>query len=95
MGTHDDRRVLLFEEQQKAYLSLQSVLLGLGQPGWALGVAEHSKLGVAEHSKVPTLAHRLCGGSDAAEIDAYCRAAEGAYAEVCCACHGPGINPSC
>ena len=88
VGTHDDRRVLLFEEQEQAYLRLQSVVLWLGQSGWALGVAEYSK--------VPTLAHRLGGGSDAAEItDAYCRAAEGAYAEVCCACHGPGINPSC
>jgi CHAT domain-containing protein len=45
------------------------VLLGLGQRGWALGVAAQAK--------ARALAHRLGGGSDAAA------AAEGAYEEVC------------
>jgi len=73
VGVHDDRRVSLFEEQQKTYMLLQSMLLGLGQPGWALGVAARAK--------ARALAHRLGGGSDD-EIDA-AAAAEGAYAKVC------------
>ena len=43
MGAHDDRRVLLFEQQQTTYRVLQGVLLGLEQPGWALGVAAQAK----------------------------------------------------
>jgi CHAT domain-containing protein/tetratricopeptide (TPR) repeat protein len=73
VGAHDDRRVSLFEEQQKTYMLLQSMLLGLGQPGWALGVAARAK--------ARALAHRLGGGSHD-EIDA-AAAAEGAYAKVC------------
>jgi hypothetical protein len=43
VGAHDDQRVSLFEQQQNTYRSLQSVLLGLGQPEWALGVAAQAK----------------------------------------------------
>ena len=43
LGGHDDRRVSLFEEQQTTYMVLQRVLLGLEQPGWALGVAAQAK----------------------------------------------------
>ena len=74
VGAHDDRRVSLFEEQQSTYMLLQSVLLGLGQPGWALGVAAQAK--------ARALAHRLSGGSDTAESEA-AAAQSGAYAEVC------------
>jgi CHAT domain-containing protein/tetratricopeptide (TPR) repeat protein len=74
VGVHDDRRVSLFEEQQSTYMLLQSVLLGLGQPGWALGVAAQAK--------ARALAHRLGGGSDAVENEA-AAAESGAYAEVC------------
>jgi CHAT domain-containing protein len=75
LGAHDDRRVSLFEQQQVTYMLLQSVLLGLGQPGWALGVAAQAK--------ARALAHRLGGGSsDAAESEA-AAAESGAYAEVC------------
>lgn len=44
VGVHDDRRVSMFEEQQKTYRRLQDVLLGqAGQEGWALGVASQAK----------------------------------------------------
>jgi tetratricopeptide (TPR) repeat protein len=43
LGAHDDRRVSLFEQQQTTYMLLQGVLLGLEQPGWALGVAAQAK----------------------------------------------------
>jgi hypothetical protein len=43
VGAHDDQRVSLFEQQQNTYRILQSVLLGLGQPEWALGVAAQAK----------------------------------------------------
>jgi hypothetical protein len=43
LGAHDDRRVSLFEQQQRTYMVLQGVLLGLEQPGWALGVAAQAK----------------------------------------------------
>ena len=43
VGAHDAQRVSLFEQQQSTYLILQSVLLGLGQPEWALGVAAQAK----------------------------------------------------
>ena len=43
LGAHDDRRVSLFEQQQNTYKLLQRVLLGLEQPGWALGVAAQAK----------------------------------------------------
>ncbi len=56
VGAHDDRRVSVFEEQQKTYSLLQSVLLGQGgqaavvfcklslpEAGWALGVAAEGK----------------------------------------------------
>jgi hypothetical protein len=39
VGAHDDRRVSLFEQQQRTYRVLQGVLLGIDQPGWALDVA--------------------------------------------------------
>jgi CHAT domain-containing protein/tetratricopeptide (TPR) repeat protein len=74
VGGHDNRRVSLFEQQQKTYMLLQSVLLGLGQRGWALGVAAQAK--------ARALAHRLGGGSAAAESDAAAAKSE-AYEEVC------------
>ena len=43
MGAHDAQRVSLVELQQKIYSLLQSVLLGLGQPEWAPGVAAQAK----------------------------------------------------
>ena len=43
LGAHDDSRVSLFEQQQTTYMLLQGVLLGLEQPGWALGVAAQAK----------------------------------------------------
>ncbi len=50
VGAHDDRRVSVFEEQQKTYRLLQGVLLGWGKEeeveqvaGWALGVVAESK----------------------------------------------------
>jgi CHAT domain-containing protein len=45
VGTHDDRRVSVFEAQQKTYRQLQTVLLGQGgaAAGWALGVAAEAK----------------------------------------------------
>ena len=43
MGADDAQRVSLFEQQQRTYMILQSVLLGLGQPEWALGVAAQAK----------------------------------------------------
>jgi len=43
LGAHDDRRVSLFEQQKTTYKLLQRVLLGLEQPGWALGVAAQAK----------------------------------------------------
>ena len=42
VGAHD-RRVSLFEQQQRTYMLLQGVLLVLGQRGWALGVAVQAK----------------------------------------------------
>ena len=42
LGAHN-RRVSLFEQQQTTYKLLQGVLLGLEQPGWALGVAMQAK----------------------------------------------------
>jgi len=75
VGAHDNRRVSLFEQQQTTYRLLQGVLLGLGQRGWALGVAAQAK--------VHALAHRLGGGSsDAAESDA-AAAKSDAYEDVC------------
>ena len=74
LGAHDDRRVSLFEQQQDTYMLLQSVLLGLGQRGWALGVAAQAK--------ARALAHRLGGGSDAAESEAAAPESE-AYEKVC------------
>jgi hypothetical protein len=43
LDEHDDRRVSMFERQQITYMVLQSVLLELGQPEWALGVAARAK----------------------------------------------------
>ena len=43
VGTHDDRRVSVFEQQQVTYMMLQGVLMELEQPGWALGVAAQAK----------------------------------------------------
>jgi len=43
VGAHDERRVSLFEEQQKTYKHLQSVLLQQGQLEWALGVSTQAK----------------------------------------------------
>jgi CHAT domain-containing protein len=74
VGAQDEHRVLHFEQQQTTYMLLQSVLLGLGQLGWALGVAAQAK--------ARALAHRLGSGSDAAESEADA-AESGAYAEVC------------
>ena len=75
VGAHDNRRVSLFEQQQTTYMLLQGVLLGLGQRGWALGVAAQAK--------ARALAHRLGGGSsDAAESDATAAKSD-AYEEVC------------
>ena len=59
------------------------MLLGLGQPGWALGVAAQAK--------ARALAHRLGGSGTAADADADAdadaatdaAAAHGAYGEVC------------
>jgi hypothetical protein len=51
----DDWWVSLFEQQQKTYMLLQRVLLGLGQPGWALGVAAQAK--------TRALAYHLAAGS--------------------------------
>jgi tetratricopeptide (TPR) repeat protein/CHAT domain-containing protein len=65
VGAHDDRRVSVFEAQQKTYRQLQTVLLGQGgaAAGWALGVAAEAK-GRA-------LAYRLAGrggdGDDAGD----------------------------
>jgi len=72
VGPHDTQRVLLFNEQHTTYMRLQSVLLGLGQPEWALGVAAQAK--------ARALTHRL-GAADAVPA----AAARGAYAELCCA----------
>ena len=74
LGAHDDRRVSLFEQQQVTYMLLQRVLLGLGQRGWALGVAAQAK--------ARALAHRLGGGSDAAESEAAAPESE-AFEKVC------------
>jgi CHAT domain-containing protein/tetratricopeptide (TPR) repeat protein len=45
VGSHDDRRVSVFEDQLQTYRCLQGVLLGQGgqAAGWALGVAAESK----------------------------------------------------
>ena len=43
VGAHDDRRVSVFEEQQKIYRLLQDVLQRGQEEGWALGVAEEGK----------------------------------------------------
>ena len=42
-GEHDAQRVSLFERLQETYCLLQSVLLGLGRPEWALGVAAQAQ----------------------------------------------------
>ena len=55
VGADDAQRVSLFEVQQHTYRLLQSVLLGLGQPGWALGVAAQAK--------ARALAYHLAAGS--------------------------------
>jgi len=77
VGAHDDRRVSLFELQQEAYMVLQSVLLGLGQPGWALGLAEQAK-GRA-------LLCQITGGgnSHSNEDDASVIATDCSYEDVC------------
>jgi len=43
VGAHDDRRVSHFEVQQKTYILLQIVLMGMGRAAWALGVAVEGK----------------------------------------------------
>jgi hypothetical protein len=65
VGAHDDHRVSLFEEHQKTYLLLQSVLLGLGQPGWALGVAAQAKARALEHRRFTSM-HLPASASDPA-----------------------------
>lgn len=49
VGTHDDRRVSLLEEQQKTYMHLQGVLLSQGQAGWSLGVSAQAKARALSH----------------------------------------------
>ena len=52
VGDHDEQRVSFFEQHQTTYQLMQGLLLGhLGQPGWALAVAEQAK--------ARSLAHRL------------------------------------
>jgi len=82
VGEHDSRRVSLFEKQQEIYMHLQSVLLGLEEPGWALAVAAQAK--------ARALAHRLGVGicdrsvsNDDADAGAAHNACHGAYTEVC------------
>ena len=53
VGVHDDRRVSMFEEQQKTYRRLQDVLLGqAGQEGWALGVASQAQVALRNFCKL-------------------------------------------
>jgi hypothetical protein len=73
LGAHDDRRVSLFDEEQRTYRKLQGVLLRLEQPGWALGVAAQTK-GRA------LLCHLTAGSN---EHNASMIATDGAYEGVC------------
>ena len=73
MGAHDDRRVSLFEQQQITYMILQSVLLGLGQEEWALGVAAQAK--------ARALTHRL--GARISRHDAEASASDSGHEEAC------------
>ena len=77
LGAHDERRVSLFEQQQTTYMLLQGVLLGLEQPGWALGVAAQAK-GRA-------LLYHLTAGSPGHSIEDHAAmvAPDGAYEAVC------------
>lgn len=50
VGSHDDRRLSVFEDQQNTYRQLQDVLLeNSGQEGWALGVASQAKARALVH----------------------------------------------
>ena len=73
VGAHDDRRVSLFEQQQITYMILQSVLLGLGQEEWALGVAAQAK--------ARALTHRL--GARISRHDAEASASDSGHEEAC------------
>jgi tetratricopeptide (TPR) repeat protein len=81
VGAHDDRRVSLFDTQQNIYLSLQKVLLGQGQPGWALGVAEQAKARALSHRLG---AHnRSLDSSDIHVNDSLQNTADSLYGTVC------------
>lgn len=56
IAAHDDWRISLFEQQQKAYRLLQTALLELGHDAWALAVCEQAK--------ARALSHLLGAGAD-------------------------------
>ena len=58
VGSHDERRISLFELQQNTYQQLQGVLLHLGKAQWALGVSGQAK--------ARALSNRLNGANEGA-----------------------------
>jgi CHAT domain-containing protein/tetratricopeptide (TPR) repeat protein len=77
VGEHDDRRVSVFEQQQKAYMNLQGVLLG--QAGQAAGWA----LGVAAEGKGRALAYRLGAGGGGDDSDGGNQSVDRLYEDMC------------
>ena len=71
VGSHDDRRVSLFELQQTAYQQLQGLLLHLGHEQWALGVCAQAKARALTHQLTAdsTSQHPKIGGSRALAED--------------------------
>ncbi len=65
MGSHDDRRVSLFEDPQTAYTLLQDVLMQQdARAGWALGVAEKGKARALAYRLGPVVGSHGGGGNN-------------------------------
>ncbi len=80
VGAHDDRRVSLFEKQQRTYRLLQDVLMRQeGQAGWALGVAAEGKARALAY-RLGAVGESHGGGGDSEDGE---QLADRPYEDVC------------